>query len=484
MRAFFLLLVLSTAPTAAYSQQTTVRPRINFDLIFPSVVTLISYDADGAQLSQGSGFILRDKRIVTNRHVVEGARIVEIRNSTGEVLASLAHVEAMSSSADIVILPGFASLKPGLPLSLIKPKVGERLFAIGSPLGLPNSVSDGILSAIRTDFKTPLFQITAPISPGSSGGPVINERGEVLGVATASIREGQALNFAVPAGIVEALRRAPISRLKFPQLQPELECRQTDADRNSSLPRPASHPMIPFAGPYKYVETISYRLRRNNRIRMVTVFDSGRVYIGQHLPGEALAKGWEPKSNVRMATFSGRGDGRVSSTLPIACDEADGYQTENGAFLRCGTSPLRVINDSTTLVSSSMLLTRWLPPLSLSEGIYDLKAQFQVTRRLASGAEEIIDAHLRRQGIIGEMILLVEEANNNVHFLFTFAQDPDSQRGLRDQGVTRWDSVKYFRWGNDFKSITCFCGGSKIYGTFRLGTEDNRMNYEFIGEKR
>jgi tetratricopeptide (TPR) repeat protein len=85
-------------------------------------------------------------------------------------------------------------------------ELGDRLFAIGNPLGLQGSVSDGILSAVRErDDGVRWLQITAPISPGSSGGPVVNERGEVVGVSTASFTKGQNLNVAIPVGSLKTL---------------------------------------------------------------------------------------------------------------------------------------------------------------------------------------------------------------------------------------------------------------------------------------
>lgn len=83
--------------------------------------------------------------------------------------------------------------------------VGERVIAIGSPQGLENSVSDGILSAIREVDSVRYLQITAPISPGSSGGPVLNSTGQMIGVATFQFKKGQNLNFAVAADHIKPL---------------------------------------------------------------------------------------------------------------------------------------------------------------------------------------------------------------------------------------------------------------------------------------
>lgn len=85
------------------------------------------------------------------------------------------------------------------------PELGQRIFAIGNPKGLSGTISEGIISGIRVLENNDLYQITAPISPGSSGGPVLNTSGDVIGVSVASLTSGQNLNFAIPAKYVKNL---------------------------------------------------------------------------------------------------------------------------------------------------------------------------------------------------------------------------------------------------------------------------------------
>jgi hypothetical protein len=98
------------------------------------------------------------------------------------------------------------SVRP-LSMTISIPEVGERVAVIGSPLGLERTVSDGIVSAVR-EIPTfgNIYQITAPISPGSSGSPVVNMKGEIIGVATFQYAEGQNLNFAIPAQRITKLK--------------------------------------------------------------------------------------------------------------------------------------------------------------------------------------------------------------------------------------------------------------------------------------
>ena len=96
-----------------------------------------------------------------------------------------------------------------------KLKVGDKLYVIGSPRGLGQTMTEGILSARRENDGVPLLQISNPISPGSSGSPVINEFGEVVGIVTSQIRDSQQLNFAVPIWYaIGSCSGVPIDRIK------------------------------------------------------------------------------------------------------------------------------------------------------------------------------------------------------------------------------------------------------------------------------
>lgn len=181
----------------------------------PGVVTLLC--EDGANASQGSGFFVRPGVVATNLHVVQfrqrgGVLLGDAQQST-EPTWWVAEVLAVDEKADLALLsvPEAAqSSLPRIPLASASAslRVGERIYALGSPLGLSGSISEGIVSANpRSDGDTSFIQISAPISHGSSGGPVVNERGEVIGVAVGSTEGGQNLNFAVPVSKLVALLR-------------------------------------------------------------------------------------------------------------------------------------------------------------------------------------------------------------------------------------------------------------------------------------
>ncbi len=155
----------------------------------------------------GTGFVIaEDGRLATNIHVIRGASEATVVMADGKEYKDV-EVVAIDEEHDLAILRIPArKLKP-LPLGDSgKVKPGEHVVAIGHPLGLGNTVSDGLVSAVREiSPKLTVVQISAPISPGSSGGPVFNDRGEVIGVSTLVATSGQNLNFAMPVNTLKSM---------------------------------------------------------------------------------------------------------------------------------------------------------------------------------------------------------------------------------------------------------------------------------------
>lgn len=167
----------------------------------------------------GSGFIIAsDGVIVTNLHVIEGANSIQITLPNGQTVDDV-NVLGADELRDVLVLQVRASGLDALPLGDdFSTKVGEEIYVLGNPLGFDQTFSDGLISAIRTESGVVYFQISAPISGGSSGGPVLNMRGEVIGIASMTIPDAQNLNIAVPVRYVyrilsDALE--PISFLDF-----------------------------------------------------------------------------------------------------------------------------------------------------------------------------------------------------------------------------------------------------------------------------
>src|SRR5437016_9605258 len=178
--------------------------------IKPAAVAIETFDARGEKLSRGSGFFIDKDRVVTNRHVIEGAYRAEVHLNSGNSFP-VKSVVAVDAEADIALLKVDAPPNQVRSLSLDRtsPQEGESVVVIGNPFGLEGSVTNGIVSAVRDipGFGR-IIQITAPISPGSSGSPVVNMHGQVIGVATLQITGGQSVNFAIPSERIAQLHRS------------------------------------------------------------------------------------------------------------------------------------------------------------------------------------------------------------------------------------------------------------------------------------
>jgi S1-C subfamily serine protease len=198
---FFVLAILFIAG-ASRAQETAsnLTPAQIAQAAIPSVVLIRT------PIGLGSGFVAAaGGKIVTNFHVIRGADQAIVVTSD-RVEYKDVEVIALDEAHDLAVLRIAArGLKP-LALadsSLVKP--GQHVVAIGNPLGLGDTVSDGLLSGIRELPKFSVLQISAPISPGSSGGPVFNDLGEVIGVSTFLLNGGQNLNFAIPINAVKPM---------------------------------------------------------------------------------------------------------------------------------------------------------------------------------------------------------------------------------------------------------------------------------------
>lgn len=162
-----------------------------------SVVIVENFNEDGEKAGQGSGYVYANTGIIiTNYHVVRGATSLTVRGPSKESLR-VESILGYSIENDVAALQVSASL-PILESEILEPvKVGDRVVAIGAPLGLESTVSEGIVSALRDAGGTHIIQTTASISPGSSGGPLLDEYGKVIGLTTATVRDGQNLNFVI-----------------------------------------------------------------------------------------------------------------------------------------------------------------------------------------------------------------------------------------------------------------------------------------------
>lgn len=176
-----------------------------------SVFVLYARDPSGEFIAQGSGFWISGQKIVTNAHVANAGKIY-VDFGSARALAKLESIDAFNDVAILTVEVDITA-KP-LPFADSMPSPGDRIFAIGNPEGLDRSISEGVVSATREIDRRELLQITAAISHGSSGGPIVNAKGQVVGVAVGYLASGQSLNFAVPATKVVALLKSGSSKVE------------------------------------------------------------------------------------------------------------------------------------------------------------------------------------------------------------------------------------------------------------------------------
>ena len=229
-RALALLIALLSAlapPAGADPATRELPPAAVFGRVAPSIVVIEAALKDGS--SQGSGVVIAPELIVTNHHVIKGAATVQVRQGERHWVATL---EALEPQRDLALLRVKGLDLPRVamrPSSLVT--VGERVYAVGAPRGLELSLSDGLLSALRRESKSPaeavspnkagsdaaakvggdtaaVLQTTAPVSPGSSGGGLFDAQARLIGIMTFTATGGQNLNFAHPTEWIEALRAA------------------------------------------------------------------------------------------------------------------------------------------------------------------------------------------------------------------------------------------------------------------------------------
>ncbi len=211
------LVLLPTLFQAAQAQETL--PEL-IRRVKPAVVAVITYDAKDEMQMTGSGFFIRPGQVLTNLHVIDGARRAEIRTLDGKGKTyAVSGIVSLDDEGDLAVLSVNlpADRARALEIASGLPEEGEQIFVIGNPLRLEGSVSDGIVSAVReVPNLGEIVQITAPISHGNSGSPLFNMKGQVIGVITMKVTNGQNINLALGASRLRHLR--PGDTLSFADL--------------------------------------------------------------------------------------------------------------------------------------------------------------------------------------------------------------------------------------------------------------------------
>jgi hypothetical protein len=208
-----------------------------------SVVSIVMSDKDGKAIAQGSGFFVsKDGLILTNYHVIADGTSAVVKLPDG-AFYGVEGLLAFDKARDVAVIKArgqnFHTLTLG---SSDRVEVGEEVVAIGNPLSLESTVSNGIVSGMRAvkEEGGNFLQITAPISPGSSGGPLCNMAGQVIGITTMYLRGGENLNFAIPINDAKPLLEVESSKLQdFPNetesIEPQKQAHAENASPTASV---------------------------------------------------------------------------------------------------------------------------------------------------------------------------------------------------------------------------------------------------------
>ncbi len=250
--------------------------------------SIVSISTVGKKANRtGTGFIVTsDGYIVTNNHLIKKAKkiFVKLRNKQ-----TYRHVSIIKSDAnkDIALIKidakGLKAVTLGNSNNV---QIGQRVVAIGNPLGLENTISDGLISALRSvNDQLELLQISVPLSQGSSGGPLFNLKGEVIGITTASLSQGQSLNFAVPINyakpLLSGIRVSKKSQDTATKKQSAAVSAKKDAVAKASLEKPGSVYVV------KPSDTL-YSLARKFKTTVLEIMKlnkmkTANIYVGQKI---------------------------------------------------------------------------------------------------------------------------------------------------------------------------------------------------------
>lgn len=197
----------TASPIAAGGQhqgESTLSPETLYATVAPSVVVIESLGAGGQAVSRGSGVVIGSELVLTNCHVVAQASAVRVRAGSIEFVAM---GDTSDTQLDLCQLrvPGLGA--PAVLRGTVKEvRVGQTVFAIGTPHDLERTLSQGLVSALRDTPDGTLIQTSASISPGSSGGGLFDNQGRLIGITTFQHKQGQNLNFALPVDFIDIMR--------------------------------------------------------------------------------------------------------------------------------------------------------------------------------------------------------------------------------------------------------------------------------------
>jgi S1-C subfamily serine protease len=301
------------------------------DVVSRAIPAIVSIETTQGR---GSGFFAAPRTVITNRHVIQSNVSVTVRLSNGQTLPG--RVDASSTESDLAVVRVDSALpsQPLLPIgSVTDVRPGQEVIAIGLALGVfQNSVTRGIVSAIRRSDRTVMLQTDAAINPGNSGGPLLNRQGQVIGINTMKVGgAAESLGFAVAADHARALLAGktwePLaaSAQQSQQLPPAFGARSsTDIAREEGTGR-YSQIVEAVARQSVQLDTYWSRIKANCTVRVAPGYDrewfglwDGRTTLNtpDASCGSAVRELEDIAAQLRTAMATAQEDARRSSALP------------------------------------------------------------------------------------------------------------------------------------------------------------------------
>ncbi len=193
-------------PAVVVKVKPAPNPQIMLARTTLSVLRIVAHDAKGEPIAQGSGFVVHNSGLViTNYHVIKGSHSLSVLLENKKRL-EVEGLAAVDPDGNLALIKVKGVIPPALVFSSKEQPVGSETFAIGNPMGIKNTVSEGAIKNIRKEGTAlTLIHTTAAIAPGASGGPLLDEDGKVLGVATLYMSQGESQNLAIGRDRVQKL---------------------------------------------------------------------------------------------------------------------------------------------------------------------------------------------------------------------------------------------------------------------------------------
>jgi len=292
--SFPMLIAVSTNVGALDAEQV-------FERASASVVTVESQDAAGITMGLGSGVVIAPGEIITNCHVVRAGLILQVKKEGRSSPAYLRFADTVRDLCQLQASQASSFSRPvGGLVTMNDLRVGQRVYAVGAPRGLELTLSDGLISGLRhgADGSIQMIQTTAPISPGSSGGGLFDQDGRLVGITTRQFKEGQNLNFALPAIWVL-----------------ELSSRQTDLIEQRKKQAEGKNAA-------EAADISGYAQKVQNKIQRLVAYSSAR---GAHLRAEfgisVMASGWPARVDLVQSSgdseFDTKARGAILAASPL-----------------------------------------------------------------------------------------------------------------------------------------------------------------------